>query len=140
MIIGLDFDSTIVTNEYPEVGSDLGSIPYLLHAQRLGAEFILFTMRDGAELRDAANYLIDRGVRLLGVNVNPTQWQFTMSPKAYCHMYIDDRNIMIPTLDGENVDWSVVGPCLVDAVKERYRIEPGASDLVDATRYIEGTK
>jgi len=133
MIVGLDFDSTITTNSYPKVGTDLGAVPWLIEAQARGAQFVLFTMRDGQELADAAKYLIDRGVRLLGVNTNPTQWQWTNSPKAYCHFYIDDRNLGIPK-NGPDVDWSRVGPLLLDAVAH-YRPE---KDLLDAKRYVGG--
>ena len=123
MIIGLDFDGTIANHEYPEIGEDLGAFPYLHQAQAEGVEFILFTMRDGAELKAARDYMTSHGIALLACNVNPTQHMWTMSPKAYCHLYVDDNGLGIPLKDGDPrpaVDWAVAGPLLLDAVRRWY--------------------
>ena len=54
-------------------------------------------------------------IELFGVNNNPTQKDWTDSPKAYGHIYIDDAAIGCPLVEVENcnklcVDWGVVGP------------------------------
>lgn len=135
MIIGLDFDGTITTNAYPDVGADLGAFPWLLEAQEKGARFILFTMRDGPELEAAADYLIGNGVKLMGANVNPTQWSWTMSPKPYCHLYVDDNSLGAPIREDRALDWSVAGPLLIDAVDNWQRRHPNHLKLDRGGRY-----
>lgn len=97
MIIGVDFDGTVVEHAYPQVGGHLpGAIKVLLDLVEAGHRLVLFTMRHGKELRDAVNYLEGHGVHLYGVNVNPTQHEWTTSPKAYADLYIDDAALGAP--------------------------------------------
>jgi hypothetical protein len=82
------------------------------------AQFILFTMRSGEELNQAADWCRKNGIKLFGVNLNPGQGAWTSSPKAYAHVYVDDSGICIPLLPGtagirRMVDWSKVGPDLL---------------------------
>ena len=67
-------------------------------------------MRSGKELKDAVNYLESHGVKLHGINSNPTQESWTSSPKAYCHVYIDDAAYGCPLIHKKGqrpyVDWS----------------------------------
>lgn len=122
MIVGLDFDGTLVTHQYPSLGNDVGAWSWLHKAADKGAKFILVTMRDGAELKAAAALCQANGIELLGANTNPTQWQWTMSPKPYCHLYIDDAGLGVPLElrrgeRRENVDWSKAGPMLLEAME-----------------------
>ena len=125
MIIGLDFDGTLTDHEYPDVGEDLGAKKWLQYLADMGCEFILFTMRDGKELSDAARYctkVLD--ISLHGVNVNPTQHQWTMSPKAYCHLYIDDNALGVPLKHGASgkkaADLERAGPLALAAARDWY--------------------
>ena len=139
MIIGVDFDGTLVVNEYPEIGEDLGAGPFLREAQALGARIILYTMRDGQELQQASQYCRKLGVSLYGVNTNPTQYEWTMSPKAYCHLYIDDRNLGTPltfTAGQHVVNWQRLGPMLIDWCKEWENSHKMQNDLFNASRFI----
>lgn len=126
MIIGIDFDGTCVEHEYPYVGDDIGASRWLIEAQKLGARFILFTMRDGPELVAAAEWFALNGIALYGTNVNPTQWTWTMSPKAYCHLYVDDNALGIPTKGTirPHVDWEKAGPMLIDEIKRWNQAHP----------------
>lgn len=131
MIVGLDFDGTLVTHQYPRIGNDIGAWPWLQKAGTKGANFILVTMRDGAELRVARDLCAKHGIHLIGANTNPTQWQWTMSPKPYCHLYIDDAGLGVPLEQrrGErrpNVDWSKAGPMLLEAM-DRWAARPHQS-------------
>lgn len=141
MIVGLDFDGTVFTHEYPDIGEDIGAFPWLQSAQDAGARFILFTMRDGAELKAAVFAMRSHGIRLLGVNVNPTQWEWTMSPKAYCHLYVDDNGLGMPTkliegCDRPAVDWDLAGPMLLKAIEDWFKRH--AEPLKDRQRYTAG--
>ncbi len=127
LIIGVDFDGTIVEHEYPAIGAAVpGAIETLRECVTRGADLILWTMRSGDSLREAVAFLNDNGVKLFGVNENPeTNW--TTSPKAYCHVYVDDAALGCPMItrgDGfagkrSCVDWSKVAPVLFDLIAGR---------------------
>lgn len=111
-IIGIDFDGTVVTHMYPEVGKDIGAVPVLKRLVDCGNKLILFTMRDSKNgtLQDAINWFKENGIELYGVNTNPSQASWTDSPKAHCHIYIDDAGLATPTKydvesGREYVDW-----------------------------------
>lgn len=99
MIIGIDFDGTCVTHEYPNIGKDIGAIPVLKNIIKKGHKIILFTMRSnkgGTTLTDAINWFKENDIPLYGVNFNPSQGSWTSSPKPYCHIYIDDAALGCP--------------------------------------------
>ena len=120
MYIGLDFDGTVVDHRYPEIGEPVpGAIKWLKRFQRSRARIILFTMRsnsrDTGYLTEAVLYLEKNGIRLFGVNRNPDQDEWTTSPKAYAHIYIDDSGFGCPLVQPKGfarpcVDWKIVGP------------------------------
>jgi hypothetical protein len=136
MIIGIDFDGTCVTHEFPKIGKDIGAIPVLKELVEKGHQLVLFTMRSNVEephsadsniINEKGNYLDaavrwfeDNGIPLYGVNTNPTQHTWTKSPKAYCHLYIDDAGLGIPLKtdkclsDRPFVDWNKVRELLID--------------------------
>lgn len=114
-IIAVDFDGTIVTHEYPDIGQP---VPFALETMKdlnaRGDQLILWTMRDGEELSAAVEYCRRNGVEFWGVNQNPGQFSWTKSPKAYAKIYIDDAALGCPlksgVLNGRNVsrpwvDW-----------------------------------
>ena len=74
-----------------------------------GDRLILWTMRSGHYLEEAMEYLAEHGVELWAVNQNPEQRSWTDSPKAYCHLYIDDAALGCPLVEPGTrrayVDW-----------------------------------
>jgi len=93
-----------------------------------GHKLILFTMRSnralpsetgdptimdvtGLFLDDAVNWLSNNEIPLHGINENPSQKNWTTSPKAYGQLYIDDAALGCPLLynpeisDRPFVDW-----------------------------------
>lgn len=116
IVIGLDVDSTIVTHEYPAMGADLGAIPWLKQAlaEFPNARILLNTLRDGADLAAAHRWLEERGVPVWACNAHPTQHQWTSSPKAYCHVYVDDRSVGVPLRPDRCIDWAKFGPMLLE--------------------------
>ncbi|TXI10336.1 MAG: hypothetical protein E6Q68_08475 [Polynucleobacter sp.] len=112
MIIGIDFDGTCVTHEFPYIGNEIGAGPVLKKLVDNNHKLILFTMRSdivdprsenpaitlqpGDYLSEAVKWFEKKGIPLYGVNVNPTQHTWTKSPKAYCELYIDDAALGIP--------------------------------------------
>lgn len=97
LFIGLDFDGTMVTHRYPEIGEPLDYAVEVVHKlMKAGHKIILYTMRSGERLQEAVDYLEGEGIVLYGVNENKTQKHWTTSPKIFCNLYIDDAALGIP--------------------------------------------
>ena len=132
MFICVDFDGTIVDHAYPNIGEPVpNAIKWLKLWQAAGAKIILFTMRaddydnNNNTLTQATNYLEDNDIALFGINVNPTQHDWTTSPKAYGHIYVDDAAFGCPmtVVEGFNricVDWEIVGPTILQTLENTY--------------------
>ena len=128
MVIAVDFDGTCVTHEFPNVGKDIGAVPVLKRLVEKGHEIILCTMRchnskkcvtdKGVKLVDTLQEAIDwferNNIPLYGVNEDPTQKEWTSSPKIFAHIYIDDAALGVPLKsdpqlsDRPYVDWEKV--------------------------------
>lgn len=112
LLIGIDFDGTCVTHDYPRVGKEIGAVPVLTEITNKGHLLILNTMRSGPELEDAVNWFHLNNLKLYGVNKNPTQDSWTSSPKVYAHLYIDDAALGAPLKEDSKlssrkfVDWT----------------------------------
>lgn len=70
-------------------------------------------MRAGPGLLEAVTWLESRGITLYGVNNNPDQRAWTLSPKVYAHIYIDDAALGAPLISDSSshrpyIDWLVV--------------------------------
>jgi len=122
LFIGVDFDGTMVTHKYPEIGEPLdGAIETLEELMKAGHKIILYTMRSGERLDQAVEYLEENGIELYGINENKTQKYWTESPKIYCHIYIDDAALGCPLTCDEDegvqgrpyVEWDGVREILV---------------------------
>ena len=119
MIIALDFDGTCVTHEYPNIGQP---IPWCLTTLQTlianGHQIVLNTMRSGPELQEAINWFNDNGIPLYGINENPKQKSWTLSPKVYADIYIDDAALGCPLVKPETgkpfVNWLIVANMLED--------------------------
>ena len=113
MKIGIDFDGTCVTHEYPNIGKDIGAVPVLKQLVADGHVLNLNTMRCGPELEAAVNWFKENGIPLNGINEDPGQGGWTQSPKVYANLYIDDAALGCPlVMDFEtmkaHVDWKGV--------------------------------
>lgn len=147
MIIAVDFDGTCVTHDFPRVGKEIGAPRVLRKLVENGHQLVLWTMRSdrasgtvNKSITDAdytiypnySNYLTQavewfkkHNIPLYGIQSNPTQREWTDSPKAYAHLYIDDSALGIPLIykDEESrpyVDWKEVEKLLIAT---RYIIE-----------------
>ena len=112
--IAIDFDGTVVTNEFPRVGRDIGAAPVLKRLVAAGHKLILWTMRSDVEeprsdhpdihavggkyLTDAVEWFAKNEIPLWGINTNPEQHTWTHSPKAYAQLYIDDAALGCPLI------------------------------------------
>lgn len=115
MTIAIDFDGTCVMHEYPKIGKENeGCVDVLKELVREGHKLILYTMRSGKTLKQAVDWFKERGIPLWGINENPTQSAWTVSPKIYANMYIDDAACGCPLIYDKSksgrpfVDWNAV--------------------------------
>lgn len=121
MIIGIDFDGTCVTHEFPKIGKEIGAVKVIKELVANDHQIILFTMRsnngENRYLDDAVKWFEDNGIPLYGINENPTQYKWTSSPKPYCHIYIDDAALGCPLIykswdKRPFIDWSEISNML----------------------------
>jgi hypothetical protein len=99
LLIAVDFDGTCVTHDYPKVGKDIGVAPVLRKIVASGKTLVLFTMhsnRQYNDLTEAINWFSANGIKLYCVNKAPNQDEWTDSPKAFAHLYIDDVALGCP--------------------------------------------
>lgn len=122
--IAIDFDGTISDHDYPRIGRPVpGAIEWIKQWKEAGAAIYLWTMRCGAHLDEAVAWCREQGLEFHGVNENPSQKTWTQSPKLYANFYIDDAAfgcplVVNPRTDGRPyVDWSVVGPAVLEKIK-----------------------
>ncbi|MGI4021066.1 MAG: hypothetical protein ACRYFA_06130 [Janthinobacterium lividum] len=112
VIIGLDFDGTVVTHEFPEMGNDIPNcLETLKRITDQDGKLVLITMRSGKALAEAVAYLTYHKIPLFGVNNNPSQQ--SKSPKIFANIYIDDAALGCPLINSElssnaYVDWEQV--------------------------------
>lgn len=127
MKICIDFDGTVVSHEFPEIGKDIGAVPVLKRLVEAGHELILYTMRgeptspdDPNYLEEAVDWFAQRGIPLVGVNENLTQNRWTSSRKIFAHLYIDDATLGAPLKTDLSIsvrpfiDWTEVERLLVE--------------------------
>ena len=138
MVIAIDFDGTCVTHEFPEVGKDIGAQSVLMRLFEAGHELILYTMRSdrpeggdtgddtiedvtGMFLMDAIDWFNKNEIPLYGIQTNPTQKQWTTSPKCYAELYIDVAALGCPLIYDEKIsnnpfaDWNRIEAMLEDS-------------------------
>lgn len=108
MTIAVDFDGTIVTHRYPDIGEEL---PFATETLKmLIAEhhrLILWSVREGQLLDDAIEWCRERGVEFWAVNKDYPEERGTennnhFSRKLKADIFIDDRNI------GGLPDWGLI--------------------------------
>lgn len=135
MIIAIDFDGTCVTHEFPKIGRDIGAAVVLRDIVKTGHKLILFTMRSnrsiknntgddsimdvtGLFLDDAVMWFKDNDIPLFGIQENPSQKNWTVSPKCHADIYIDDSALGCPLIgngmERPFVDWQVVRELLIE--------------------------
>lgn len=131
IVIAVDFDGTVVTHDFPDIGKDIGYVRVLKRLVKEGHKLILWTMRgnpvdnsgasdevpvilNGPHLDEAVNWYKENGIELYGIQRNPTQDVWTKSPKCYAQLYIDDAALGAPLKrnaelsDRAFIDWDAV--------------------------------
>ena len=94
-IIAVDFDGTLCTDCYPEVGlPNIPLIRLLKELKQQGRQLILWTCRCGKQLEDAKEWCTKFGLEFDAINGNVPQIiekYGSDSRKIYADVYIDDK-------------------------------------------------
>lgn len=95
-IAAIDFDGTLVTDAYPNIGKpNKNTIKYVKHLKKTGWKLILWTCRHGAMLEDAVRFCEkELGLKFDAINDNIpeiVEMYGNNSRKISCDIYIDDR-------------------------------------------------
>lgn len=96
LTIAVDFDGTLVENQYPEIGKPLLFAFETLRAlQEEGHQLILWTYRCGNKLQEAIDFCEARGITFYAVNKSypEEEYDHEISRKILADLFIDDRNI-----------------------------------------------
>ena len=107
MVIGVDFDGTIVKERYPAIGEE---IPFATETLRMLIEdkhrLILWTVREGELLEEAVTWCRDRGVEFYAINRDFPEEEVGghkhFSRKIKADLFIDDRSV------GGLTDWGTI--------------------------------
>lgn len=97
MIVAIDFDGTIVENQFPDIGKMLpDAVESINYLYGKGHKIIIWTSRDGNQLLDAINFIMKNQISFHRINDNlpeNTEKYGSNSRKVYAHRYVDDHNI-----------------------------------------------
>lgn len=95
-IIAIDFDGTIVKDEYPKIGApQLFAFETMRKMQSYGYRLILWTLREGKKLDDAVAFCEENGIEFYAINKNYPEEELSEKTirKVHADLFIDDRNI-----------------------------------------------
>ena len=96
MIYAVDFDGTLCSDGFPDIGIPNKSlIVFLCEEKAKGAEIILWTMREGKILNQALDWCKKQGLEFDAVNDNAQSQKqlWGNNPrKVYADCYFDDKN------------------------------------------------
>ncbi|MBR5972579.1 MAG: hypothetical protein IK017_08000 [Paludibacteraceae bacterium] len=146
MVIAVDFDGTIVTNEYPNIGTEIPfAIDVLKRIQKEGNHrLILWTAREGKEQEEAVEWCRLHGLEFYAVNKNHPEETETFpnySKKVKATYYIDDHNF-----PGGTPDWNKIYQQIILNESEQaeqnhlFLIEAESNIFVRFGRWIEKIK
>jgi hydroxymethylpyrimidine pyrophosphatase-like HAD family hydrolase len=95
-ILAIDFDGTIVEDNYPKIGKPkIFAFETLKKLQQNGFTLILWTYRSGKRLNEAIEFCRENGIEFYAVNKSYPDEVYTenMSRKINADVFIDDRNV-----------------------------------------------
>ncbi|MEI8086944.1 MAG: hypothetical protein WCG93_12090 [Paludibacter sp.] len=97
MILAVDFDGTIHTGNWPNIGEPRpNSIESLRQLKKDGHFIIIWTCREGKPQTDMVNWLLKNNIPFDQVNEHKpgiTELYGYPARKVYAHLYIDDKQI-----------------------------------------------
>ena len=98
-IVAVDFDGTLsLDSQYPNIGRfNTHLYEALMKLKGIGWSIVLWTCREGKELKEAVEWCKMNGLEFDAINENPSHVQFK-SRKVVADLYVDDRAYM-PTMN-----------------------------------------
>ena len=107
-IVAVDFDGTLsLDSQYPNIGRfNTHLYEALMKLRGIGWSIVLWTCREGKELREAVIWCANNGLEFDAINENPPEVSFK-SRKVVADMYIDDRAYMPTTAFYKFIDNTV---------------------------------
>ena len=106
MVYAVDFDGTLCTDAYPDIGAPRHEIIEFIKRRRAdGDRIILWTCRCGPILDDAVRWCGDLGLVFDAVNDNLAEnvaRHHNNSRKVSADFYIDDRNFHPDSTEAKN--------------------------------------
>ena len=104
LIVAVDFDGTLCTDKYPNIGKPKQDIIDLVKGyQEAGWKVILWTCRNGDALVEALNWCEEQGLNFDAVNTNIPEVIEMFggdTRKVFADRYIDDKNEFVVNLNG----------------------------------------
>ena len=107
-IVAVDFDGTLsLDSQYPNIGRfNTHLYEALMKLKSIGWSIVLWTCREGKELKEAIEWCKMNGLEFDAINENPPEVSFK-SRKVVADMYIDDRAYMPTTAFYKFIDNTV---------------------------------
>lgn len=97
MIIAVDFDKTLHLGEFPAIGIQVPNAKKVMQQlKRDGHYLIIWTCREGIDLTNAVNWLLENEIPFSRINDHKphTAEQYGyVARKVYADIYIDDKQI-----------------------------------------------
>ena len=108
-IVAVDFDGTLsLDSQYPNIGRfNTHLYEALMKLKGIGWSIVLWTCREGKELKEAVEWCKMNGLEFDAINENPPEVSFK-SRKVVADMYIDDRAYMPTTAFYKFIDNTVL--------------------------------
>lgn len=96
-IIAVDFDGTLVEDKFPEIGEiKRETWDAVRLAKDSGFKLILWTSRDGEQLKEAVAFCADKGLHFDAINENIDEVKILYNNdtrKVFANEYWDDRAV-----------------------------------------------
>lgn len=140
-VAAVDFDGTLFTEDaYPLVGKPIDkNISYVQYLQDEGVQLILWTCREGEDLKRAIEACEAQGIKFDAVNSN-LEWRTAMygndCRKVGADIYIDDKSLNLDRSSEWVTDRYQIVTCK-SCGKEAYSRGPSGSFCM--TTYIRST-
>lgn len=119
LTIAVDFDGTIVDDNYPGIGSPkIFAFDTLKELQKKGHRLILWTYRYGQRLDEAVDFCRKNDLEFYAVNKSYPEEKYDgkISRKINADFFIDDRNV------GGLLGWGEIYQQLLNTEKRKERI------------------
>jgi len=129
MIIAVDFDGTLATNNYPLIGEPIWEvINFVKKRKEMDDTIILWTCRDGVRLNEAIEWTKQHGLEFDYINENCKERIKIFGSdtrKIFANIYIDDKALNPQTTDSLTTDFEALSTHILKHRKSLQHNEEG---------------